>query len=156
MKLIHDADLLLKEISKTREPIEGMENIDNEEVAKAMAKVIAPEPRKRWFSMWYFLFIPVLIMIQNKFHPFRDDNARKYTYKEAKSYCAKQGKLLPLSIADIEASGYKVNNHTAVWAEDGDIIFGNNGKVGTDSTTNNVVCVNVNGKDDFTSILSNH
>ena len=46
----------------------------------------------------------------------------KYHYEEAKDHCKEQGKLLPLSIADIEAAGYTMRTETSVWSEDGHLL----------------------------------
>ncbi len=147
LTLIGEADTLLQEVAKTRDPIKS-ESVDVKAVAKAVGLASVPPAQKKWFSTWYWLLLPVLIIALGKSYDFGDQHMYKYHYEEAKYYCKEQGKLLPLSIADIEAAGYTMRTETSVWSEDGHLLTWIQGKIKSDGQNHHVVCVDVNGKAD--------
>lgn len=141
MKLIEQADELLKEVAQTREPITSGE-VDTEEIAKAVAKASAPctkriLPNIPWW-MWMIVFM--LIVNVGKISHYISQIFYKYTYAEAKEYCKTKGKVLPESINDLYKEGKKVPEGISVWSRDGqllNIIY----KAPNDGQKHFVICV---------------
>ncbi len=144
MKLIQEADVLLNTITTTREKINN-ESVDIKKTSSAIGRSSVPSG-KRSFSMWWWLILPILVStLIVKIYNYGEKNINKYNFDEAQEYCREHGKILPLSIADIEAAGYTMDIHTQVWSEDGDIITWIYGKTKSDGKKHHVVCVDKNG-----------
>lgn len=141
MKLIEQADELLKEVAKTRKPIVTGE-VDNQEVAKTVAKVSAPYikrflPHIPW---WMWVVIIALIVNTGKISHYISQIFYKYTYSEAKEYCKKRGKILPKSVYDLYKEGKNVPQGISIWSKDGQLL-NIMAKIPDDGQKHFVICV---------------
>lgn len=144
MKLIYDADALLKEIAQTREPMTGIENIDNKELIKSIAKATAPDLSQKffvWFRWWYILiflaYIPFFNNPSDKEYKYGDT----YSYEEALAYCEEQGKSFPLTVFDVKSVGSNIDTNKIWINNNSDFI---KGVVDNDNYKKHVVCVERN------------
>jgi len=137
MKAIDKADALLKECTATRVP--KREEIDSSQTAKSMAKIKMGQYQQKKSSIWhdpmdkttqmfatvlavgtmmitinYFLGNDVSSIISSASIP---QHTQTYTFEEAKQSCAKEDKVLPLTVYDLINGEQRLISYAEYWLD---------------------------------------
>lgn len=133
MKLVYEADELLKKVAKTRTPIASDTKTSRIEEAKIsfVSEQIEAERRREYRPTPFYLspafIVPmtglVITAILNHYMHTRDDPEKLYTYEGAKEYCSKKNAVLPLWITDLPATRHPLRSYKGFWTADGKIIY---------------------------------
>jgi len=137
MLLIDKADALLKECTATREP--KREEIDPIQAAKSIAKLrMSQYPKQKSVLRAPMdgptqIFITVLVVgvMMVTINTFFGNDVERiigsaaipeqiqvHTFKEAEELCAKEGKVLPLTVYDVSGSKQRLTANTEYWLAD--------------------------------------
>lgn len=168
MKLIDDADALLKEIASTRTPLK--QEVDTIELARGKAgvamvnsksKAYTDSVEEKRFRNIIIANVVIVVLLYGTLRIFYPDfilpsqNAEPTlkTFAEAQAYCQEQGKVLPLTFEDAPLKLDIPNeyNKEGYWRANGGVIYNqfsayqNTDK--SDGKKHYALCVKENGKE---------
>jgi hypothetical protein len=168
MLLIKKADQLLQDITATQKTAHDSK-VDKTEIAKGQARAAVVDSHMKRVraegggSGWNIEYVAITVAIASTIfyiytyfaYPGDDTQKRQKllvdTYAEAKAYCQKQGKVLPLTIEDAPNHLQYPNEYNAqgYWRADGGVIYNiaHGYTSQPDGKKHYVVCVDTNGKD---------
>ena len=123
MKIIYEADELLKRVAKTRKPIVS-EKLDEQEFAKANAKVVSAMPEKTFLNkipqiilfLFFALPIPIIHFLKHQ----NEEEVVLHSFLEARKICEKQGKVLPKGLSDLSLRGIPI--FSDIWAQEKNVL----------------------------------
>ena len=154
MKLIHEADTLLKSVKESQDPVEKEKFQMDKKSLRRMAGREGKKEEKRKFP-WVITLVTIQVVGILIINYYISDNKKTeppklYSFQEAETLCRTQGKVLPLTIQD--APGYidipTELNERGYWMADKRVVY--NLSVGIehqdDEKKHYVVCVDTNGK----------
>lgn len=131
MKLIEDADALLKEVAKTRKVIATNEvDIEPQYVAKLEAKAIGSVVQKDSPALSLIKKLPIFMIIGifvaitiHNMTKVEDKSLQPVTFEEAKNICLTKGMVLPITYNDFGNKLFQPNakNEIGYWTAENTI-----------------------------------
>ena len=154
MKLINDADNLLRSVTETQKSLEPEQFTMDKKSLRKMAELKGKKEEKNKFS-WVIILLAIQSIGLIIFNYYLSDDKKTeppklYSFQEAETLCKTQGKVLPLTTQD--APGYidipNELNELGYWMADQRVIY--NLSIGIehqdDGKKHYAVCVDTNGK----------